>query len=559
MATCLLILLSVTLTQAVQETPKYHVHDLVIVNDTDSHDCECVGICLGHNGESTKVGFFEHFETSDLVHVSYNCIDIPTKTVRAFKVKKTRWMRQATLENVRVYEPYLWFIDDHEDQSINRRRCIQNLKKLLLGLLAHNFGLNGLYNFVNIFMELSDLDEFYQKYLRLAPRSFASSAIVNTVKAGDLVKIEALKPQKNRSLQIRAQHFDGSFGEIRTFLSGNLFRKNSRNQPEFAIQSLFEKNMALGLRPKYLCKITKIHVHRIGEDLTFREFAKYRTFWRDGRNEVLFLQFVKNIDGTTGILPMEYESCHRMNYLLFELCNKGSNSMVIDRAVSSFFLVFRGDAPFESMTRSDIVAAETDMINLLFCTDKALWERALDTMNADLSVRERPFIDGIGVLMNKHYAKIANISEAQSMRAVLSGNQAFNQFHSEWSNKIRQIFQHSMALCVSLLNVVRMEQMQLVSELHPDYKSLFESWAADAVCVKKSNDRMTAMQRLSVIHHYLKANANGHDLHVICYADEEHGYLRNLTSALSERINVEWDINNLNVSQMMANKIVIES
>ena len=395
-----------------------------------------------------------------------------------------------------------------------------------------------------------------------------NSVIANGIKAGDLVKIQALKAQRNESLQIRAQHFDRSFGEIIPFVSGDLRRKNSRNQTEFAVQSLFDDGMKLALRPKYLSKVTKICVHRIVEDVTFRELVKYRAIWKNERNEVLFLQFSRDTDEETGIYPRKHQSFHRMNYLLFELCNKDSNNMAMDRAVSSFFPIFRGHLPIEDMRESDIGDIESTMINLPFYTDKFLWQRVIERMkmNSGTSVDERELIGEIEMLTHHHYTTFANISEANSMREVLGGNQAFYEFDCEWSSMISKSFQKNVAFYAKLLNVIRQEMMWLISELHPDYKRLYEGLAADQMnqCVHMDNVqdchyRMKAMHRLSVIRHYLKANANGHDLHVICYGTNDRGLLQNLSAALAEKVNVEWDINNLNASAHLASKFIVDS
>lgn len=61
---------------------------------------------------------------------------------------------------------------------------------------------------------------------------------------------------------------------------------------------------------------------------------------------------------------------------------------------------------------------------------------------------------------------------------------------------------------------------------------------------------------MSVIHNYLKANAKGHDLHIICYGDEKCGLLQNFTAALAKKIDTEWNINNPNVSDIVASRIV---
>ena len=163
MATCLLIGLILTLNQAVRGVHKYDVNDLVIVNGTCDQDYQHVGICLELNKESAKIGFFKHCNKSGYVHVSYHCLVIPTKMLRAFKVRESRSMHQVALgdkDAVHVYESYLSFMAHQEHQCINRKehRCIQNSKQLLFGLLAHKFEVKGLYYFFNTFMKPSGFD-----------------------------------------------------------------------------------------------------------------------------------------------------------------------------------------------------------------------------------------------------------------------------------------------------------------------------------------------------------------------------------------------------------------
>ena len=126
------------------------------------------------------------------------------------------------------------------------------------------------------------------------------------------------------------------------------------------------------------------------------------------------------------------------------------------------------------------------------------------------------------------------------------------QFHWELTRKIakdlRKAPGKSLALYTKLMSEISQETMAWISELHSDYCAQFEGYM--------TLSSLEALYRVAVIRNYLKANAKGHDLHVIYYGDDETAILRNLTWALSEKINVEWIINNLTVAEVLAKKII---
>ena len=285
----------------VESVPKYRINDLVLVNGLYGDDSQrSVAICLEQHDEFTEVGFFNLINESASEFVSYNYHCVPTKAVRAFSIRNTKRSiedNQAHTDN--IFGSYLGLINDERFKESQKNSSVphQVYAQLLFGVMAYHFGIAELFFLYNSYKEPHGFDDFYQKYMRLEPRSLTQSAIAHGVKAGDLVKIKSLKPQKNASLHIRAQHFSGSFGEISTFTSGDLERKNSRNQPEFAIQSLFDKSEKLALRPKYLSKVTKVYVHRITTEVVFSDFAKLRSIWKNQLNEVLFLPFAKDESG----------------------------------------------------------------------------------------------------------------------------------------------------------------------------------------------------------------------------------------------------------------------
>ena len=183
-----------------------------------------------------------------------------------------------------------------KDKKFDWSFVTDEMKTLCFGSIVREFGFNGYYYGTNCFFgednnlrfceqitesEPEFLNGFEKKYLKLKHRSLVNA----NVQKGDLVKVKRkLKQQNNECLQARAAHFDGSFGRIITS------RKNNRNQTEYPIVSLFDKDMKLALRPKYLFKITKIYVHRIANDLPFRRFRDLLMSLLDNQsNQILYL------------------------------------------------------------------------------------------------------------------------------------------------------------------------------------------------------------------------------------------------------------------------------
>ena len=436
----------------------------------------------------------------------------------------------------------------------------QVFDQLLFAFVAHNFGVDELFYLYNSYQEPPGFNKFYQKYLRLEPRSLVKAVI----RPGDLVSIKPLKRQKNASLQSRARHFHGSFGEITRFNSGDFVRNNSRNQPEFAIQLLMRKDLKLGLRPKYFCKITKIYVHRITKEVVFNELVKLRAIWNDKHNEVLYLPFAKDEGDQTVFWPKGIKRMAFVNALLIELHCKDPAKIMMDVTVSSFFPITRGDA--EYLQRSGILDNAVASMPFDAFLEQKIWYPVIERMKMNSSQTEMEFIEGLEGMINLYSANIQNISEEASMRSYLTASVQFYEFCWAWSQKIKGDFKRNIALYAKILDLIREqmnEMMRLIGELH--HPSLYELFMK-ARTRNHSNphqihQRMAALQQLAVIRHYLKANANGHDLHVICYGSQEHGFLQSssLRNALAEYINFECDINNLNVSTIMANEILSET
>ena len=229
---------------------------------------------------------------------SHNSVVFPTNALRAFSIMRSKSRNQSLLSNkhrLKIERICNVVTSVTDAQSANISITFDEITILAFGMIAHRFGINGFWYGFNYFKEFTNksqtfCDGFYEKYLRFEPRSLANSAIANRLSASDLVKIKELKRQKNDTLQITAQHFSGSFGEIIPFTFGNLMRTNSRNQTEFAIQSLFDQEMKLGLRPKYLLRVTKIYVHRVSQNFRFPEFREQvLLLLSDPNKEILYL------------------------------------------------------------------------------------------------------------------------------------------------------------------------------------------------------------------------------------------------------------------------------
>ena len=103
---------------------------------------------------------------------------------------------------------------------------------------------------------------------------------------------------------------------------------------------------------------------------------------------------------------------------------------------------------------------------------------------------------------------------------------------------------------VNLFYAMTEELSASIQEQHPDYIEQFCD--ANITLVMQ----LCNLYRISVIQNYLKANAKGRDLHVICYGDHNRGFLHNFKLALSEKINVEWKINSSNASDVLTNEII---
>ena len=562
-----------------KDMKQFDAYDLVIVNGTwdgvkyqdavatfiqrTNNDFSFVVIALikVNNTSSTKT-------ESRVGDYYYQCNKVPNSALRAFSVKKlSQSSNPSTLASLdrrdlkRAYRLHSQFVSHHYWKSNDTLDV--SLWSLLNSIPNATFanafcasvirqcGIIGLWYLNNNWFDDEAeriFKSFYKKYLRRKPRAIVTS---HCVKAGDLVKIKALKPQNSTGLQLKARHFGGSFGEITGFLSGDLARKNSRNQTEFAIQSLFDNNMTLALRPKYLCKITKIYVHRLWDDVRDHSSLKQQSFWNDARNLILYLPFFCKPDIESPIFPSnDFQS------LIYAMHNQGNENVIIDPVATAAITLI------DRLKQSDDLI-QTVFASLSFCMDRVTWERIMrvignSQMKKSAKVKERDFIESIEKLFNVHHEKMQNAESKMSAKIVISGphtmlkNGCSAQFHLEVMRKIerdlRKGHSKNIANYRKLLVEISKETKMWLSELNPDYLEHFDEYL--------ELRQIGAIYRIAVIQNYLKANENGRDLHVIYYGDEATGVLQNLTLALSRKLNIEWNINNLNVSDLLANRII---
>ena len=560
------------------QSPQFGLYDLVIVNGTlyDKRYNEHIAVCLESNNDFTIVGLsLIHVEHSSVdanvcyCRYHYHRINIPNHMLRPFAIKKSKSFALTSGDRINIklfYQALMTMISDlspAQSRNLSNEICLplNVLTDLSFAIIAINFGINGLYFSINNYFEPSSkngknypievysfFNAFYSKYLRPEPRSLANQAIANNVKTGDLVQIGALKQQSNTDLQRRAHHFGESFGQI---FSKNATRKNSRNQIEYPIRSLFDSSMKLALRPKYLCKITKIYVHRISKDVMFSELVKLRELWKNKHNQVLYFPFIHVSDGIIFCI-------NQLQNLLFEIVCRGAKNVIMDAGAYFFFPLIRGNP---AIIKDDDVI---DMIEKLpIVIDLCVWELVIERIKKNSKRKERFFIEGIEQFVHMHYKKVQNITEQESMRTFITGGQAFYQFRVEWIDKIQKDLKRSrkqnVASYTRLLREIREEMVLWIVELHPDYRRQFDEMSDNQSFEVFIMTRLHQLCCVSVIQNYLKANAKGHNLHVICYQDATDRLLQNLTVALAANINIGWNIHNLTMAQTVANEIVSDS
>ena len=121
-------------------------------------------------------------------------------------------------------------------------------------------------------------------------------------------------------------------------------------------------------------------------------------------------------------------------------------------------------------------------------------------------------------------------------------------------NDLKIFFRSQQRAFDNLFIAIKEEMMSSIKELHPNY---MKQYAVDDQTNITFYKRLQNLYKISSIENYLKANGKGNDLHIICYCDaRQRGILENFNPVLSERINVEWNINDQNIAQVLADEII---
>ena len=536
----------------------FNVYDLVVINgfivNTDTTYQDEIGLFIEKLKQGCGLALVSyvsvHYENKDDAGtLKHKCHRIPIKMLRPFKpmsMKKssnrldTRLTSMDRVKIINAFGAHLSIMQGRSGRNGTLTPFWQQMDfvpdeaffDVFCGFIWKNFGMNGLF-YVNDKNFDATMEErfilFYQKYLRLRPRLLSDAEITISVQKGDLVKVKKkLKQQKNECLQARAAYFAGSFGRIITS------RKNKRNQTEYEIQSLFEKDMKLALRPKYLSKITKIYLHcRKNGDLIANGMILYLPYYWDETHEI-------------GIFGMD-----ELQGLICALSHRQEN-IIIDPIISISFLLLCWN---EKDPKASCMSTQDVFNSLSFCMDKINWSRimnVIEKMKKTSKQKEKTFMEGIEKFFSLHFDKITNsFKDGTEIRGKPSD------FAKELDVKIqrdlRKAHSKNLALYTKLLVCIAEETRIWLSEQHPEYSREF---ARDYNSFK---DPLERLYRVSVTQHYLKANTNGKDLHVIHYQDKckARSLLKNLTHALSAKINTEWNINNVNASALLASEIIV--
>ena len=556
-----LIVVFITLCYFYFATAGYQEYDLVVMKGkfiTDGRHCE------------DEIAFFHNYEEDDksLVtlliislgeiqkdgcincefHQAHHC-SFPSTMLAKFTIKsfnQSSLTREEKEKLMLITEDYCSFMVDRNDTSFWRGMENVSDQFFLNVFFAHivkKFGLNGLF-YVNNKLFDSEMQvefvHFYQECLRLRPRLLADAEIARSVQKGDLVKVKrALKQQKNEILQAKAVHFYGSFGRIITS------RKNKRNQTEFAIQSLFDKEMKLALRPKYLFKISKIYLHARQNQRLIEE---------NQDDVILYLPYFWNKDDKQATFGM-----NKFQNYLFAMNHRKSN-IIIDPVISISYLLLCWYPE-----NTEFSATETTFRCLPFYLDKVNWPRiknVIGRMKKTSKHKERQFIEGIEKLFNLHFDKImkSKYEEEIPVSTSMASGKTYD-FYLELEAKIqkdlRKSHKKNVAFYHKLLDAIAVDAHAWIVHQHPEYwQEIATQRTHSCFCFKEA---LEALYRISVIRNYLQANAKGRDLHVIYHREQEITLLRNLTAALSAKIDTEWNVNNTKTSDMLVSEIVVET
>ena len=239
---CLLLMMIVTNVIGVDKESKnekaFQHLDLLIVNEECSANGTIiskghVALCLNYGRLHTLtrgIRITQVAETSRSAQYSHNYEDaiFPTSALRAFSTKGSKKSKnQSSALSVRDR----WKIQCICETAMNAPfpdTPLEEAAILCFAMIVYEFQSKGFFYAVNSFFggasneTIAILNEFHKNYIQCQYSSLAASSRADTVRQGDLVWIKSLNAQKNESLQMRAQHFAGSFGEIIPFNSGHL-------------------------------------------------------------------------------------------------------------------------------------------------------------------------------------------------------------------------------------------------------------------------------------------------------------------------------------------------
>ena len=491
-----------------------------------------IALRLEKNDDESKITFLLANRTNDYSMCILHLIWVPNNLLRPFSISKRKSITQSTL-NWNDRSVIRGMNEQHMSMPLNYSSgCVFDL---CLANAVHRCGLSGFCYSANHLLKSHAISallfwQFHHRYLQFNLSPFQGGAA--------LVKIRALKHQKDSALQMRAAHLSNSFGQIIQNVS---IRHNSRNQIEYPVQSLLNPKMKLRIRPKYLQQISKLIIHKISKSCTFSQFQSlvYGLVKGKDRN-VLFLPHVQK--GPNIGNPLS-----RFSLLMFQMQNKGKENVINDIGIRSFCV----------MSRIHNGLSSDNVIELYKCfpfqLDKAIWLRAMEEFKKIVVVpKQKALVKTVNNVFKMHYDKLMRIGCDKAINFA-------DPF--KWDTKMEKDFckslKHSHHFYASLLGDIATEIMHSIFAMHPDYLNEIK-WGDETTTITAVSlgNKLRKLYQISAVQSYFKANAKGRDLHIVCFGDEKEGMLQNLTAALSDRINTEWNINDTFVSQMVSNNII---
>lgn len=215
---------------------------------------------------------------------------------------------------------------------------------------------------------------------------------------------------------------------------------------------------------------------------------------------------------------------------------RNKERIIFDVAICSMDLFYMNQAKFKDFPCQNI-------ITFAYLMNADMWKRVIDKMKMDRNPQK--VIKKINGLFDTVRAKLIKIDLGKETKVGEIIRTMARKIESDFRVSIRQ-----RSVYDALFKNMKLEMLASMKELHADYLEVLNERSIFLFT------RLKNLYRVSVIQNYLNACSKGHDLHVICYQDEEHGLLQKLSAALAEKINVEWDVNNINASMILADEII---